>query len=138
MAYLPGVTSPRLMTRETSISLSKVKKTDACVCAFFRLNNLCRADGNGERDHPWSKLRFDSEDKPFSEPRRSFQMNIRNKTLPMVLAIGALLSLTARGQAQRLPVYEVARTAAPIKVDGKLDDPAWAKTRAVGDFVNNS
>src|SRR5262249_44689310 len=25
----------------------------------------------------------------------------------------------------------------PIKVDGKLDDPAWSKTPVVGDFVNN-
>jgi len=65
-------------------------------------------------------------------------MNIRNKILLMVLAIILLSSLAANGQAERLPVYEVARTAAPIKVDGKLDDAAWAKTPGVGDFVNNS
>jgi hypothetical protein len=65
-------------------------------------------------------------------------MNIRNKMLMMVLALGVWLSLAARGQAQRLPFYEVARTTVPIKVDGKLDDPAWAKTGVVGDFVNNS
>src|ERR1043166_1600791 len=65
-------------------------------------------------------------------------MNIRNKTLLMVFAVVFLSSLTARGQVHRLPVYEVARTTVPIKVDGKLDDPAWAKTRGVGDFVSTS
>jgi hypothetical protein len=65
-------------------------------------------------------------------------MNIRNKTLLMVLATVSLLSLTANGQAPRLPVYEVVRTATPIKVDGKLDDLPWTKTRGVSDFVNNS
>jgi Carbohydrate-binding family 9 len=65
-------------------------------------------------------------------------MNIRNKTLLLVLATVFLLSLTANGQSPRLPVYEVARAATPIKVDGKLDDLAWTKTRGVGDFVNNS
>jgi len=64
-------------------------------------------------------------------------MNIRNKTLLMVLATFFLSSLTVNGQAPHLPVYEVARTATPIKVDGKLDDPAWTKTRGVGNFVNN-
>jgi hypothetical protein len=33
-------------------------------------------------------------------------------------------------QSQNLPVYEVSRTATPINVDGKLDDPVWAKAPA--------
>ncbi len=35
------------------------------------------------------------------------------------------------------PVYEVLRTDKPIVVDGKLDDPAWAKTPLIGPLVNN-
>lgn len=42
----------------------------------------------------------------------------------------------ARSQQQRL-VYEVSRTLSPIKVDGKLDDPAWAAASPVGAFLNN-
>ena len=68
-------------------------------------------------------------------------MSIQNKTLLMVLSILSLLivtALTANAQAPQLPVYEVARTAVPLKVDGKLDDLSWAKAAPVGDFVNNS
>ena len=103
--------------------------------------NLGEADphGTGERNHAWPKLHFDFEDKPFPEARGgNCQMNIRNKTLPIVLAIVPWSCLTAECQAPRLPVYEVVRTATPIKVDGKLDDLAWTKARGVGDFVNNS
>jgi len=68
-------------------------------------------------------------------------MSMQDKTLLMVLSILSLLvatALTTNAQAPRLPLYEVARTAVPIKVDGRLDDVSWAKARPVGDFVNNS
>ena len=65
-------------------------------------------------------------------------MNIQNKTLLTALAILSLSTLTAGAQTPRLPVYEVARTATPIKVDGKLNEDAWKKALFVGDFVNNS
>jgi len=65
-------------------------------------------------------------------------MSISNKTFLMALGMGFLLQLTTNGQVPRLPVYEVARTRVPINVDGKLDDPSWAKASPVGDFVNNS
>ena len=65
-------------------------------------------------------------------------MSIQIESLLMALGILPLLVLTANGQAPRLPVYEVARTAVPIKVEGKLDDVSWAKAPRVGDFVNNS
>lgn len=42
-----------------------------------------------------------------------------------------------RGQSSP-PVYEAARAGVPVKVDGKLDDPAWAGARSTGKFVNNS
>jgi hypothetical protein len=35
-------------------------------------------------------------------------------------------AVTISGQSRDLPVYEVSRTAMPIKVDGKLDDAVWA------------
>ncbi len=56
-----------------------------------------------------------------------------------VLLTVAVISMTisANGQAPRLPVYEVARVPTPIKVDGKLDDTGWDKATAVGDFLNN-
>jgi len=65
-------------------------------------------------------------------------MSVQNKILLMAISC-CLSALTVIGQAPpRLPVYEVRRTAVPIKIDGKLDDAAWAGAPAVGDFVNNS
>jgi hypothetical protein len=55
----------------------------------------------------------------------------------MALVMLLFCLLTVNGQTPRLPVYEVARTVVPIKVDGKLDDVSWAKARSIGDFVNN-
>lgn len=43
----------------------------------------------------------------------------------------------AGGQSAQSPVYEVARTGVPIKVDGKLDEASWAKA-AGAKFINNS
>ena len=48
----------------------------------------------------------------------------------------AVVSPAAMAQA-RLPVYEVVRTAEPIRVDGKLDEKAWADAPLIGPFVNN-
>ena len=44
---------------------------------------------------------------------------------------------TTSAQSRVLPVYEVSRTATPIKVDGKLDDPVWNKVAPLGDFRQN-
>ena len=57
--------------------------------------------------------------------------------LVIAMGVGCLLTLTAKGQASLLPIYKVARTPVPIKVDGKLDDDAWSKAPPVGNFVNN-
>lgn len=65
-------------------------------------------------------------------------MNFQNKTFLIALSIVSLSTLTANAQGPRLPVYEVALTRMPIKVDGKLNEEAWAKAPGVGDFVNNS
>jgi hypothetical protein len=54
--------------------------------------------------------------------------------LPLV-ALLLLLTIPIKGQTP--PIYEVARTNEPIKVDGKLDETAWKNTQAVGEFVNN-
>lgn len=56
----------------------------------------------------------------------------------LVFACLCFLLCAARSpQAPRRPVYEVSRTTTPIKVDGRLDEPAWAKAPPVGPFVNN-
>ncbi len=58
---------------------------------------------------------------------------------------GGLFRLDLKGvkglkilQSTQLPVYEVSRTSTAIKVDGKLDDPAWSKAPGTGKFINNS
>lgn len=43
----------------------------------------------------------------------------------------------AAGQPRRASVYEVARAASPIKVDGRIDEQAWVKTPSAGSFVRN-
>ena len=55
-----------------------------------------------------------------------------------LLAIG-IMTVPVRtivGQQRELPVYEVSRTVQPIKVDGKLDDAAWARAAAVNLVLN--
>jgi hypothetical protein len=61
-------------------------------------------------------------------------MSIKNK---VVAFVGAVAFLTIAVDGQVLSVYDVARTAMPIKVDGKLTETAWTRARTVGDFVNN-
>jgi len=63
-------------------------------------------------------------------------MNMKNLVMPLALA--CLFTLTAKAQTPRLPVYQVGRASGPIRIDGKLDDPAWKKAPLVGDFVNTS
>ncbi len=38
---------------------------------------------------------------------------------------------------QELPSYTVLKTGSPIRIDGRLDDPAWKAAPVVGSFVNN-
>jgi len=47
------------------------------------------------------------------------------------------VSVTAKAQPSRLPVYQVGRTSGPIKIDGKLDARV-EESSLVGDFVNTS
>lgn len=65
---------------------------------------------------------------------------MKTKLAVLALSITAL-SLAVRAQTQtpnlKRPVYEVSRTTVPIKVDGVLDDPAWAKAAFIGPFLNN-
>jgi hypothetical protein len=43
----------------------------------------------------------------------------------------------ADGQSRQLPVYEVSRTTQTIKVDGKLDEAAWARAPVANLVLNN-
>lgn len=51
----------------------------------------------------------------------------------VLLAVAGLLAAAAER-----PVYEVARTGVPIKVDGRLDDPSWEKAAVIDRFVSNA
>jgi len=62
---------------------------------------------------------------------------INNRVLPLVGFV-CLLPLIVSGQEIARPSYEVARTRVPIKVDGKLDDSAWTRVPADGNFINNA
>ena len=48
-----------------------------------------------------------------------------------------LTGVAVCAQTRTLPVYEVSRTATPVKVDGKLDDPVWNKVAPLSDFRQN-
>jgi hypothetical protein len=68
--------------------------------------------------------------------QRNFTVNAL-KAMLFITGMVSVLCSSAEGQSRPLPVYEVSRVAQPIKVDGKLNDAAWAKTPTVGDFVLN-
>ncbi len=51
----------------------------------------------------------------------------RATLLLIALSIVAAAVIAAHAQSQKPPVYEVSRTATPVKVDGKLDDAVWTK-----------
>jgi hypothetical protein len=55
----------------------------------------------------------------------------------IVLCVCSMIMPMAKGQSRQTPTYEVSRAAMPIKVDGRLDEQAWAKTPSVGRFVRN-
>jgi hypothetical protein len=57
----------------------------------------------------------------------------------LFLGLGLITTsvVTTTGQTLELPVYEVSRTATPIKVDGKLDDAVWAHAPPFPDFRMN-
>src|SRR5436309_2858313 len=62
-----------------------------------------------------------------------------NMLKAVFIAIGliAVAVCTANGQSRPLPVYEVSRTIAPMTVDGKLDEAAWAKASLVNLVLNS-
>ena len=64
-------------------------------------------------------------------------MKTRLSVLLIGLGMMSALVASTSGQSLDLPVYEVSRTATPIKVDGKLDDPAWANASNFRDFRLN-
>jgi hypothetical protein len=55
----------------------------------------------------------------------------------MTLSMLSPAVITAIDQSRDFPVYEVSRTATPVKVDGKLDDIVWTKAAPFGDFRLN-
>jgi hypothetical protein len=66
-------------------------------------------------------------------------MIIRTKLSLLFIALSMVSAtvITTRAQSGHLPVYEVSRTATPVKVDGKLDDVVWTKAPRFGDFRMN-
>ena len=57
--------------------------------------------------------------------------------LAAVVACAASGAASAQERARPLPTYEVLRASSPVKVDGRLDEAAWAAARGVGPFVRN-
>ena len=57
--------------------------------------------------------------------------------LLVVLSLIVAATVTVRGQAANVPMYEVSRTATPIQVDGKLDDAVWARAEPFADLRLN-
>ena len=64
-------------------------------------------------------------------------MTTRLSVLPLALGLVTAAAVTTTGQTLPSPVYELSRTATPIKVDGKLDDAVWAKVPRFSDFRLN-
>jgi hypothetical protein len=58
--------------------------------------------------------------------------------MPIVLALLLFGAAAARpALSQTLPRYDIYRTPSPIKIDGKLDEPAWGKTAVADNFHFN-
>lgn len=64
-------------------------------------------------------------------------LKIRLAVLFMGLGVVTSAAIITSGQTMDLPMYEVSRTATPIKVDGKLDDAVWAHAPLFRDFRMN-
>lgn len=64
-------------------------------------------------------------------------MKTRLSGLLMALGLMSAAVASTAGQSRDLPVYEVSRTATPITVDGKLDDPVWANAPRFPDLRLN-
>jgi cellulose/xylan binding protein with CBM9 domain len=64
-------------------------------------------------------------------------LKTRLSILFVALGLMTVAVVSTTGQSRDLPVYEVSRTATPIKVDGKLDDAVWAKAAHFSDFRLN-
>ncbi len=54
--------------------------------------------------------------------------------LPLILATMFVVPLHVAAQAAEPPKYTIYRTATPITIDGKLDEPGWFAAPSVGDF----
>ncbi len=57
----------------------------------------------------------------------NIMIKTRATLLLVALSIVAAAVIAAHAQSRKPPVYEVSRTATPVKVDGKLDDAVWTK-----------
>ena len=55
----------------------------------------------------------------------------------IVLITGSATVASTSAQSRDLPVYEVSRTATPVKVDGKLDDVVWTRVAPLREFRQN-
>jgi Carbohydrate-binding family 9 len=65
------------------------------------------------------------------------RVNTGLMVLAAALAGATACPAIAQEQERLLPSYEVWRAATPITVDGRLDEPAWAKAQGVGPFLMN-
>ncbi|HEV7747193.1 MAG TPA: carbohydrate-binding family 9-like protein [Pyrinomonadaceae bacterium] len=59
------------------------------------------------------------------------------KLLFIVLSMTFATVISGAAQSRDFPIYEVSRTATPIKVDGKLDEIVWSKVAPLRHFRQN-
>ena len=52
-------------------------------------------------------------------------------------AVGTICLVSTTVFSQQVPSYRVARVTTQLKIDGRIDERAWADTALVGNFVNN-
>lgn len=57
--------------------------------------------------------------------------------LLLLVSMSFAMVITGVAQSRDFPVYEVSRTATPVKVDGKLDDMVWTKVLPLRNLRNN-
>ena len=65
------------------------------------------------------------------------ELQQRLTALAAAFVCAAACAASAQERSRPLPTYEVLRASAPIRVDGRLDEAAWAAARGVGPFVRN-
>ena len=74
---------------------------------------------------------------PDRRPKRRQAAALQGGVRPLMITIFLCCYAAMTTLAQQVPAYRVARVMTQLKIDGRLNERAWADTLAVGNFVNN-